>query len=70
MREGNPFKWTRLRLAEKFDCSPFFIQTVVRNEKAEKAHRERYDAARGQMSRGRKEARDDRAKRKALWGRE
>ena len=70
LREKDPIHWSRRRLAKKFDCSDFFIGTVCRNPIAEKRHWTQFNEARDKMSRGRREAREDRQRRKQLWGRE
>lgn len=70
LRAQDPDKWTRARLAEKFGCSQFFVGMVAKApEKAEKVAREHEDA-RARWGRIRREAREDRGRRKALWGRD
>jgi hypothetical protein len=70
LRLGDPDKWTRVKLAEKFGCSQFFVGMVVKvPEKAERVSAE-YAEARKKWGARRKMAREDRERRKVLWGRE
>ncbi|KAF2635737.1 hypothetical protein P280DRAFT_169832 [Massarina eburnea CBS 473.64] len=70
LRKEDPDHWTRWRLAEKFACSNFFIGLVAKDrEKAGRVERE-HEAARGRWGTRRREAREDRGRRKALWGRD
>ncbi|KAH7382182.1 mitochondrial ribosomal protein subunit L20-domain-containing protein [Pyrenochaeta sp. MPI-SDFR-AT-0127] len=68
LRSNDPDQWTRVRLAEKFGCSQFFIGMVAKApEKAERVSRE-HDIARKRWGQRRKIAREDRERRKVLWG--
>lgn len=59
-----------MKLAEKFGCSQFFVGMVAKNEgKAERVNRE-HEAARMKWGTRRREAREDRGRRKVLWGRD
>ncbi|KAF2450051.1 hypothetical protein P171DRAFT_405757 [Karstenula rhodostoma CBS 690.94] len=70
LRAEDPDRWTRVRLAEKFGCSQFFVGMVAKNGvKAEKVARE-HDRARGRWGEMRREARHERERRKELWGRD
>jgi hypothetical protein len=70
LRLGDPDKWTRVKLAEKFGCSQFFVGMVVKvPEKAERVSAEHAEARKKWGAR-RKTAREDRERRKVLWGRE
>lgn len=70
LRAEDPVRWTRVRLAEKFGCSQFFVGMVAKNEgKAEKVARE-HEKARNKWGERRREARHERERRKELWGRD
>lgn len=70
LRLGDPEKWTRVKLAEKFGCSQFFVGMLVKvPEKAERVSRE-HAAAREKWGKRRTMAREDRERRKVLWGRD
>ncbi|KAF1843115.1 uncharacterized protein K460DRAFT_290322 [Cucurbitaria berberidis CBS 394.84] len=70
LRLSDPDKWTRVRLAEKFGCSQFFVGMIVKvPEKAEKVSAE-HEAARRKWGQRRRTAREDRERRKVLWGRD
>lgn len=70
LRLGDPEKWTRVKLAEKFGCSQFFVGMVVKvPEKAERVAAE-HQAAREKWGKRRREAREERERRKVLWGRD
>lgn len=59
-----------MKLAEKFGCSQFFVGLVAKNEgKAERVERQ-HQEARGKWGVRRREAREDRGRRKELWGRD
>ena len=70
LRAGDPEKWTRVRLAERFGCSQFFVGLVAKN--AEKAARveKGHEEARMKWGVRRRTAREDRGRRKELWGRD
>jgi hypothetical protein len=70
LRLSDPDKWTRVRLAERFGCSQFFVGMVVKSpEKAEKVE-QRHQRARDLWGERRWGAREDRGRRKELWGRD
>jgi hypothetical protein len=70
LRAADPDTWTRVKLAERFGCSQFFVGLVAKNkdkaEKVERAHEE----MRNRWGVRRREAREDRVRRKSLWGRD
>lgn len=70
LRAEDPDYWTRVRLADKFGCTQFFVGMVAKN--AEKAERvsEAHEMARSRWGTRRREAREDRVRRKVLWGRD
>jgi hypothetical protein len=70
LRTQDPYTWTRVKLAEKYGCSQFFVGMVVKaKEKAKEV-----EAGHAEMRRlwgaKRREAREDRERRKAMWGRD
>lgn len=70
MRREDPNKWTRVRLAEKFGCSQFFVGMVAKNgEKAQRVEEE-HARSRARWGSRRREARVGRERRKELWGRD
>jgi len=71
LRTGDPTKWTRTRLAEKFGCSQFFVGLVCQasKEKLDK-DKEELEHIKERWGRRRRYAREDRAKRRVLWGRD
>ncbi|KAF2477055.1 uncharacterized protein BDR25DRAFT_276744 [Lindgomyces ingoldianus] len=70
LRTKNPNTWTRVKLAEKFGCSQFFVSMVVKApEKAERVSAE-HQQARERWGPRRRMAREDRARRKEMWGRD
>ena len=71
LRSQNPTKWTRSRLAEKFECSQFFVGLVCQAspEKLQK-DRENLEQIKETWGRRKRYAREDRAKRRELWGRD
>ena len=63
-------RWTRVRLAEKFGCSQFFVGMVAKNEgKAEWVEKE-HERARNKWGERRREARHEKERRKEMWGRD
>ncbi|USP78490.1 uncharacterized protein yc1106_05764 [Curvularia clavata] len=70
LRAADPDTWTRVKLAEKFGCSQFFVGLVAKNEgKAGRVERQ-HDEARQKWGTRRREAREDRGRRRELWGRD
>lgn len=70
LRAADPERWTRVRLAEKFGCSQFFVGMVAKHEeKAGRVQRE-HEKARRKWGKTRVLAREDRGRRKVLWGRD
>lgn len=68
MRAEDPERWTRVRLAERFGCSQFFVGMVAKNKgKAERVDKE-HEEARRRWGVRRREAREERGRRKVLWG--
>ena len=71
LRTQDPYKWTRKVLAEKFGCSQFFVGMVgeASGEKKE-MEREKIEAIKERWGRRRRYAREDRSKRREMWGRD
>ncbi|KAL9103403.1 MAG: hypothetical protein Q9163_001542 [Psora crenata] len=69
LRAEDPWTWTRKKLAEKFDCSQFFVGMVAEASKEKKeSERAKVDAVKDRWGRRRRDARADREKRRELWG--
>ena len=71
LRTEDPNKWTQNKLAEKFECSQFFIGMVSKapKERIEKAKKE-LEEVKEKWGQRRRYAREDRQKRRELWGRD
>ncbi len=71
LRSEDPFTWTRKKLAEKFDCSQFFVGMVVEASKERKEQQKQVlENVKEKWGRRKRYAREDRAKRRELWGRD
>ncbi|KAL9613202.1 MAG: hypothetical protein Q9167_002218 [Letrouitia subvulpina] len=71
LRREDPSTWTRIKLAKKFECSQFFIALVCEASQERKAqHREALEAVKSKWGKKRRYAREDRQKRRELWGRD
>ncbi|KAH7082334.1 mitochondrial ribosomal protein subunit L20-domain-containing protein [Paraphoma chrysanthemicola] len=70
LRSQDPYTWTRVKLAEKFGCSQFFVGMVVKAKERAKEVETEHAEARRKWGQRRRVAREDREKRKALWGRD
>ncbi|OJD31742.1 60s ribosomal protein [Diplodia corticola] len=70
LRAQDPAHWTRERLAAKFECSQFFVGLVApAPERAAQKLAEIDEVKRG-WGRTKREAREDRRRRKEAWGRD
>lgn len=70
LRTQDPYTWTRVKLAEKFGCSQFFVGMVVKaREKAGEVARG-HEEVRRRWGTVKREAREDRVRRKEMWGRD
>ncbi|OAK99604.1 hypothetical protein IQ06DRAFT_337071 [Phaeosphaeriaceae sp. SRC1lsM3a] len=70
LRARDPDTWTRVRLAEKFGCSQFFVGLVAKSaDKAERVQRG-HEEVRRRWGQRKREAREDRGRRKEMWGRD
>lgn len=70
LRMGDPSTWTRDKLAEKFGCSSFFVGVICPNHEAGKAHEKRIEEVKNRWGPRKTDARRQRERRKALWGRD
>jgi len=70
LRAEDPRQWTRVRLAEKFECSQYFVSLCCSAPEV-KAEQDRALAAiKMRWGRRKTEARELRVERKKLWGRD
>ncbi|KAK3063744.1 hypothetical protein LTS18_013111 [Coniosporium uncinatum] len=70
LRQTDPFRWTRVKLAEKFGCSQFFVSLVCKSGEAARAQEERIEEVKRRWGRKKVSSREDRGRRKELWGRD
>lgn len=70
LRAADPRKWSRARLAEKFDCSNFFVGLVCKSREMGAEMKRAEEEARSKWGRKKREAMEDRKRRKATWGRD
>ncbi|KAI9800698.1 MAG: hypothetical protein M1825_004020 [Sarcosagium campestre] len=71
LRKEDPVQWTRSKLAKKFECSQLFVGFLCEASREHKAKEElKTDLVKSRWGRKRREARDDRTKRRESWGRE
>ncbi|KAL9136046.1 MAG: hypothetical protein Q9175_002755 [Cornicularia normoerica] len=71
LRSQDPYKWTRAKLAEKFECSQFFVGMVAEATTEKKAaEQRRSEEIQEKWGRRKKYAREDRGKRRELWGKD
>lgn len=70
LRNEDPDMWTRVRLAEKFGCSQFFVGLVAKNQDKAKRVDAEHEKARLRWGSRRRMAREDRGRRRVAWGRD
>lgn len=70
LRTEDPRQWTRVRLAEKFGCSQFFVSLCGTAPAVAEQRQKELEEIKKKWGRAKREAREDRLKRKELWGRE
>ncbi|KAL8937933.1 MAG: hypothetical protein Q9216_004172 [Gyalolechia sp. 2 TL-2023] len=71
LRQEDPATWTRNKLARKFDCSDFFVAMVCEASPSRKAQQQKaLDEIKARWGNRRRHAREDRQKRRVLWGRD
>ena len=71
LRREDPQKWTRAKLSEKFQCSYLFVGLVCQapKEKLEQQAQD-LDSVKARWGPRKRAAREDRTKRRQLWGRD
>jgi hypothetical protein len=70
LRSQDPYTWTRVKLAEKYGCSQFFVGMVVKAKEKARVVEEGHEEMRRRWGARRREAREDRERRKEMWGRD
>ena len=70
LRAEHPQQWTRVRLAEKFECSQFFVSLCCSSPDMAVLEEDKVERARESWGRRKREAREERGIRRELWGRE
>lgn len=71
LRREDPDVWTRDKLAKKFDCSNLFVGIVCEaSPERKEAQKQILEAVKLKWGRRRRVAREDRAKRREIWGRD
>lgn len=68
LRKEDPRKWTRVKLAEKFECSQFFVSLCVSAPEIKKEQDVQLEQIKSKWGRRKTEARQARQERKKLWG--
>ena len=68
LRKEDPRKWTRVRLAEKFECSQFFVSLCCAAPEVKAEQDKQLEEIKQRWGRRKTEARDARQERKKLWG--
>ena len=70
LRKEDPKVWTRVKLAEKFACSQFFVSLCCSAPEIKEQRDKELVQIKAKWGRKKTEAREDRQTRKALWGRD
>lgn len=70
LRQDDPYTWTRNKLAERFNCSPLLVMMVAKNHEKGKVHERMMEEVKSKWGRWKREAREDRQRRRDSWGRE
>jgi hypothetical protein len=70
LRMEDPYTWTRVKLAEKYGCSQFFVGMIVKAKEKAREVAEGHAAMRKKWGQHRREAREDSERRKVTWGRD
>ncbi|EME46335.1 hypothetical protein DOTSEDRAFT_101803, partial [Dothistroma septosporum NZE10] len=68
LRAEDPRQWTRARLAEKFDCSQFFVSLCCSAPEIKQEQDEELQQIKAKWGRRKRDARDARQERKKRWG--
>lgn len=70
LRAEDPRMWTRVRLAEKFECSQFFVSLCCVAPEIKAEREKELEQIKKKWGRRKREAREDRQTRKAGWGKD
>ena len=70
LRAEDPKKWTRVRLAEEFECSQFFVSLCCSAPEVKAEQDKALEEIKRRWGRKKTEAREARQERKELWGRD
>ena len=70
LRKEDPKQWTRVRLAEKFECSQFFVSLCCCAPEIKAERDKELEQIKKRWGRRKTEAREERQERKKLWGRD
>ena len=70
LRALDPWVNTRQKLAEKFGCTEFFVGMCAPNQERVEWHQQKLEAAKARWGPRRANAREDRQKRRLIWGRD
>lgn len=68
LRAEDPRKWTRVRLAEHFSCSQFFVSLCCSSPEMAREQERKLEEVKKRWGRRKTEAREDRLTRKSSWG--
>ncbi|KAK8176174.1 mitochondrial ribosomal protein subunit L20-domain-containing protein [Phyllosticta citrichinensis] len=69
LRASDPVTWSRQKLADKFDCSPFFVGLVAPAPEHAQRKADEVEELKKRWGPRRRAAREDRKRRKEMWGR-
>ena len=70
LRKEDPRVWTRVKLAEKFECSQFFVSLCCCAPEIKEERERELALVKEKWGRRKREAREDRQTRKDGWGRD
>ncbi|KAL2045535.1 hypothetical protein N7G274_001963 [Stereocaulon virgatum] len=70
LRTEDPYTWSRAKLAVMYGCSPFFVGIIAPNEGKRAEEFKKVEEVKENWGRRRRYAREDRAKRRKMWGRD
>lgn len=68
LRAEDPRQWTRVRLAERFDCSQFFVSLCCSAPEIKQEQDKELERIKAKWGRRKRDARDARQERKKRWG--
>ncbi|MCJ1273972.1 hypothetical protein MMC21_001765 [Puttea exsequens] len=70
LRSLDPYKWTKKQLAEKFDCSENLVAMLAPHEAKRQNDEKELERIKLRWGKRKRYAREDRQKRKDMWGRD